>query len=161
MKKNESYAVYENRFGKIKISYNNTEITNIRKISIEESQNEGLPSNLSDMAFKNIQEYIKGKRKSLDFPYVLYGTEFQNKVWQALCRIPYGETRTYKEIATEIGNPKASRAVGMANSRNPILIVVPCHRVVGTGGKLFGYAGGLDMKSELLKLEKTFKEDII
>lgn len=84
----------------------------------------------------------------------LKGTEFQKKVWKQLTYIPYGETRTYKEIAVAIGNPKASRAVGMANNKNPITIVVPCHRVVGSNGKMVGYAGGLDMKKKLLDLEK-------
>ena len=102
-------------------------------------------------------EYLDGKRKEFDFPYKMIGTEFQKKVWHALTKIPYGETRTYKEIATAVGNPKASRAVGMANNRNPIFIVVPCHRVIGANGKLVGYAGGLDMKDALLSLEKSHK----
>lgn len=76
-------------------------------------------------------------------------------MWQELCKIPYGETRTYGEIAAAIGNPKAARAVGMANNKNPIIIAVPCHRVIGANGKLVGYAGGLDMKRDLLRLEKS------
>ena len=83
-----------------------------------------------------------------------WGTAFQQKVWKALLEIPYGETRTYGEIAAAIGSPKACRAVGMANRRNPIWIVVPCHRVVGAGGSLTGYAGGLAMKEALLQLER-------
>ena len=81
------------------------------------------------------------------------GTPFQKKVWNALQNIPYGETRTYKQIAEEIGNPKACRAVGMANNKNPMIIVVPCHRVIGANGKLVGYGGGLEMKRALLDLE--------
>lgn len=98
-------------------------------------------------------EYLSGKRKAFDFAFELDGTDFQNKVWEELTHIPYGETRTYKEIAIAIGNPKASRAVGMANNKNPISIVVPCHRVIGFDGKLVGYAGGLDMKKALIDLE--------
>lgn len=101
-----------------------------------------------------MMEYLNEKRTSFDFAYKLIGTEFEKKVWEQLLSIPYGETRTYKEIATAIGNPKASRAVGMANNKNPITIVVPCHRVIGTNGKMVGYAGGLDMKKALLNLEK-------
>ena len=82
------------------------------------------------------------------------GTPFQQKVWAALQEIPYGETRSYKEIAAMVGNEKACRAVGMANNRNPLPIFIPCHRVVGTNGKLVGYAGGLDVKTFLLELEK-------
>ena len=82
------------------------------------------------------------------------GTPFQMKCWQALCEIPYGETRTYRQQAERVGNPKACRAVGMSNHRNPIPIFIPCHRVVGTGGKLTGYAGGLEAKDQLLSLER-------
>ena len=85
------------------------------------------------------------------------GTAFQKKVWQALCSIPYGETRSYKEIAIQIGNERACRAVGMANNKNPIGILIPCHRVIGTNHKLVSYAGGLDKKAFLLKLEKENK----
>ncbi len=110
---------------------------------------------LSDWAFNQVCEYVKGIRKTFDFPYELHGTEFQKKVWNALCQIPYGETRTYKQIAAAVGSPKANRAVGMANNRNPIMVVVPCHRVIGTDGALIGYAGGLDMKKALLELERN------
>lgn len=103
---------------------------------------------------KELEEYFAGNRKVFTVPLDLRGTEFQKKVWEALREIPYGETRSYKEIAEKIGNPKASRAVGMANHRNPIGIVVPCHRVVGANGKLTGYAGGIPMKQALLELEK-------
>jgi methylated-DNA-[protein]-cysteine S-methyltransferase len=85
----------------------------------------------------------------------MHGTEFQMAVWQALQHIPYGETRSYREIAASIGRPKAVRAVGMANNRNPISIIVPCHRVIGHDGKLVGYGGGLPLKQYLLELERT------
>ena len=102
-----------------------------------------------------LDEYFIGERKSFDLPLAPKGTEFQKKVWDALKEIPYGETRTYGEIAEMVGNPKAARAVGMANNRNPIAIIVPCHRVVGANGKLVGYAGGMEQKEKLLHLEKT------
>lgn len=111
-------------------------------------------SALSDLAYSQILEYLEGKRRIFDFPYQMIGTEFQKRVWQKLCEIPYGETRTYKEIAEALGKPSAGRAVGMACSKNPIWIAVPCHRVIGAGGSLTGYAGGLDMKKALLQLEQ-------
>lgn len=100
-------------------------------------------------------EYFAGQRKDFDLPLCPKGTDFQQRVWAALREIPYGETRTYGEIAAAVGNPKAARAVGMANNRNPIAVIVPCHRVVGSGGKLVGYAGGLDKKEFLLELERV------
>ena len=95
-----------------------------------------------------------GRRREFQLPLAPKGTEFQQKVWKALLDIPYGETRSYGEIARAIGNPKASRAVGMANNRNPIAIIIPCHRVIGSTGKLVGYGGGLDKKEFLLNLER-------
>ena len=96
---------------------------------------------------------MKGERKKFDLPLNPKGTDFQKQVWKILCEIPYGETRSYKQIAEAIGNPKAVRAVGMANHRNPLLIVVPCHRVIGADGKLVEYGAGLDKKEFLLQLE--------
>ena len=101
-----------------------------------------------------LSEYFEGARTVFDLPLRLHGTEFQQKVWAALCTIPYGETRSYKQIAEQTGNPRACRAVGMANNRNPVSIIVPCHRVVGHNGALTGYGGGLPAKEYLLKLEK-------
>lgn len=106
---------------------------------------------------QQLEEYFAGKRQSFDLPLCPKGTEFQKKVWAALCEIPYGETRTYGEIAAAVGNPKAARAVGMANNRNPISVLVPCHRVIGSGGKLVGYGGGLDKKRFLLDLEQKYR----
>ena len=104
-------------------------------------------------AYRQLTEYLDGKRKSFDLPLAAKGTEFRKQVWQALCEIPYGQTRTYKQIAEAIGNPKSVRAVGMANNRNPLIIVVPCHRVIGSDGKMVGYAAGVDKKEFLLRLE--------
>ena len=100
-----------------------------------------------------LQEYFGGKRKIFNLPLSLHGTEFQLSVWKALQSIPYGETRSYKQIAELIGKPKACRAVGMANNRNPVMIIVPCHRVIGQDGSMVGYASGLDTKKYLLHLE--------
>lgn len=104
-------------------------------------------------AYTQLTEYLDGKRKVFDLPLAPKGTDFQKQVWQALCKIPYGQTRTYKQIAEAIGNPKGVRAVGMANNRNPLIIVVPCHRVIGSNGKMIGYAAGVDKKEFLLRLE--------
>jgi len=101
-------------------------------------------------------EYFNGARKSFDIPLGSYGTDFQMRVWNALSEIPYGETRTYSQIAETVGSPRACRAVGMACNRNPIAIIVPCHRVIGASGMLVGYEYGLDAKKYLLSLEKMY-----
>ena len=106
-----------------------------------------------DEAERQLREYFDGARKSFDLPLSQHGTPFQLAVWDALRQIPYGKTRSYGDIARQIGKPGAARAVGMANNRNPICIVVPCHRVIGANGSLTGYGGGLDKKEALLKLE--------
>ena len=103
---------------------------------------------------KEITEYLSGKRKEFDIPLKLCGTDFQRSVWNALLTIPYGETRSYRDIAEQIGNPNACRAVGMANHRNPVAIIVPCHRVIGADGSLTGFGGGLELKQQLLDLEQ-------
>ncbi|MED4227973.1 methylated-DNA--[protein]-cysteine S-methyltransferase [Neobacillus cucumis] len=99
-------------------------------------------------------EYLDGKRKGFTFPFDCHGTDFQQAVWNALCEIPYGETKSYSEIAHIINKPAAVRAVGTAIGANPVLISIPCHRVVGKNGSLTGYRGGLEMKTRLLELEK-------
>ena len=104
---------------------------------------------------KQVWEYFDGKRKNFDLPLNPQGTVFQKAVWSALQEIPFGETCSYKQIAEQIGNPKAVRAVGMANNRNPIAVIIPCHRVIGMDGGLTGYAGGLAVKQYLLNLEKN------
>jgi methylated-DNA-[protein]-cysteine S-methyltransferase len=100
-----------------------------------------------------LNEYLAGKRTRFTVPVVMTGTPFQRSVWQALLTIPFGETRTYQQLANAMGAPRAVRAVGAANGRNPISILVPCHRVIGANGKLTGYAGGLERKAALLQLE--------
>lgn len=103
---------------------------------------------------KELDAFFAGERKTFDLPLAPKGTEFQRKVWQTLQEIPYGETRTYKEIAGAAGSPKGFRAVGMANNKNPIAVLIPCHRVIGSSGKLVGYAGGVEKKAWLLALEQ-------
>lgn len=104
-------------------------------------------------ARRQLEEYLQGSRQSFDVKLCARGTVFQEKVWQALLEIPYGETRSYGEIAASVGSPKGARAVGMACNRNPILIMIPCHRVIGKNGSLTGFGEGLPMKEKLLKLE--------
>jgi len=106
-----------------------------------------------DEARKQLEEYFAGDRTDFDLPISPPGTEFQHEVWAALQQIPYGEVRSYGEIAAQIGHPGAARAVGLANGRNPIAVIVPCHRVIGASGALTGYGGGLDRKRLLLDLE--------
>jgi methylated-DNA-[protein]-cysteine S-methyltransferase len=107
-----------------------------------------------EKAQQELDEYFAGKRQRFDLPHEVQGTEFQKRVWQELQTIPYGETRSYKDIAKQVQSPLASRAVGLANNKNPISIIIPCHRVVGQNGKLTGYAGGLAAKEYLLDLEQ-------
>jgi len=104
-------------------------------------------------AERQLQDYFAGKRKTFSLKLDFTGTEFQKKVWAALLTIPFGETRSYAQIAEQIGNPNAVRAVGAANGKNPISIIAPCHRVIGSNGKLTGFAGGVEAKAFLLKLE--------
>jgi methylated-DNA-[protein]-cysteine S-methyltransferase len=106
-------------------------------------------------AARELREYFAGERREFSVPLDFRGTEFQNKVWRALRSIPFGETRSYGELAAVIGAPKASRAVGAANGRNPIPIILPCHRVIGSSGSLTGFGGGLPMKKQLLEHEQT------
>jgi methylated-DNA-[protein]-cysteine S-methyltransferase len=103
---------------------------------------------------RQLNEYFAGKRKAFSIALDMRGTQFQKNVWEALLAIPFGETRSYGELAKQLGNPRASRAVGAANGRNPVSIIVPCHRVIGSSGKLTGFAGGLGTKAHLLGLEK-------
>lgn len=108
-------------------------------------------------ASRQLKEYFEGKRTTFSLPLAPVGTEFQRKCWDALLTIPYGETRSYKDIAIAIGNEKACRAVGMANHNNPISIIIPCHRVIGANGSMVGYGGGLPVKEYLLKMEGALR----
>ena len=115
------------------------------------------PDAVISEAIRQLGEYFDGKRKSFELPLKPCGTPFQKSVWRALSDIPYGETRAYGDIAKSVGNEKACRAVGMANNKNPIAIVIPCHRVIGADGSLTGYAAGTDIKKFLLELENNNK----
>lgn len=148
------YAFCQNRLGKFRIDYEDGSLTGLQLVS-SEPDGPGNPTELTERASSELAEYLDGTRKSFDLPILLKGTPFQKKVWMALCSIPYGETRSYKDIAVQIGIKNAFRAVGMANNRNPLMIIVPCHRVIGSDGSLTGYACGLEIKRELLSLEKS------
>lgn len=142
--------------GIIGIEDNGSAITSVFMRSEEIDQNvQEKETVLIKETAKQLKEYFSGNRTSFDVPIEFEGTEFQRSVWNALCAIPYGETRSYGQIAKHINNPKAVRAVGGANNKNKIMILVPCHRVIGADGSLTGYAGGLDIKEKLLKLERS------
>ena len=148
---------YSTSIGKIGIAENGEAITNLYFGGEKTPQDvEVKETALIREAATQLNDYLAGKRKVFEVPVALKGTSFQQTVWKALTAIPYGETRSYKEIAESIGQPKACRAVGMANNKNPIAVLVPCHRVIGTNGKLVGYAGGLDIKEKLLGMEKRY-----
>lgn len=144
------YCEYQTKIGKIFISADDNSVV---EISFEKPGYEKKETYLIQKTCDQLKEYFDGKRKSFDLPLKLDGTEFQKKVWTELLKIPYGETVTYEDIAKSIGNKKASRAVGTANNKNKIMIIIPCHRVIGKNGNLTGYAGGLNIKKQLLHIE--------
>lgn len=125
---------------------------NGRAAAVDSGYSEGAPAFVEVIA--QLRKYFAGSLENFDLPLAPQGTAFQQKVWSELCRICYGQTISYGELATRIGNSKASRAVGLANGSNPIPIIIPCHRVIGSNGKLTGYGGGLPIKEKLLALEK-------
>lgn len=143
---------YNTTLGIIAITTEDDYVTNI---SFEKEFIETAETLTNRMAYQEISEYLEGSRKVFTLKYRLGGTAFQKRVWQELCNIPYGEVISYQELATRIGNEKASRAVGSANHRNPLPIIIPCHRVIGKNNKLVGYAGGIDIKAKLLEIEKS------
>lgn len=148
-------AVYHSPFGDMELTYEEDAVTAL-KMAEKKAAGEA-PEGLALKVFRELDEYFEGKRKTFDIPLRTHGTAFQEKVWAALRAIPYGEVRSYKEVAEAIGHPRAYRAVGMANNANPIFIIVPCHRVIGSDGSLTGYGGGLPMKKALLSLEKKHR----
>lgn len=147
-------AYYEIKFGIMCIVYEDDRLLSLQVVS--ERPEENIRTAFTDNVYEQISEYLAGRRKAFDIPYELKGRKFQQEVWHALEKIPYGETKSYGQIAREIGNGKAGRAVGGACNKNPIWLIVPCHRVVGANGSLTGYAGGVSMKEELLTLERDF-----
>ena len=136
--------------GKLYISADHNSIL---AISLNKPDLYGKETPLIKKAFKELDEYFSGKRKTFDLPLKLNGTEFQKKICQELIKIPYGKTISYKELAKRAGNENACRAAGMANNKNKIMIVIPCHRVIGSNGNLTGYAFGLEIKKQLLDME--------
>jgi len=147
-------AYYPCKYGTIKMQYEKDMLYALAITKTQTEKNE--PTQFTDKVFQEIEAYFSKKRKTFDIPYTFIGTPFQKKIWKELEKIPYGETRTYAEIAKNIGNPKACRAVGGACNKNPIWLIVPCHRVVGKKQSLTGYAYGIEMKQELLAIEKSW-----
>lgn len=150
-----NYYLYSSFIGDLYIAANDDAITYVGfgNISKKDAQWIRKETPVIASAYAQLQEYFYGKRQVFDLPLEPSGTLFYQKVWKALQNIPYGETRSYKEIAIAVGCPKGFRAVGMANHNNPIAIVIPCHRVVAANGTLGGYAGGIEIKRRLLELE--------
>lgn len=149
-------AYRDTAIGVIGIAENDGKITNLFfENATVPAELEMLETPVLTEAFKQLEEYLSGERKSFDLPLLPYGTAWQLKCWSALLEIPYGETATYGDIARRVGNPKGFRAVGLANNRNPIAVIIPCHRVIGADGSLTGFGGGLGVKEKLLELEKN------
>ncbi len=144
-------AYYDFEFGKLEITYKDEILYSLKVVKNEEVNNR---TKFTDKIFKEVEEYLTGKRKEFDIKYIFIGTTFQKQVWTLLEKIPYGKTCTYLDIAKKMGNSKLSRAIGCACNKNPIWLIVPCHRVIGSNNKLVGYAGGLKMKTKLLEIEK-------
>ena len=153
-------AVYKIPFGYITVQYEDKVLLSLicAQKEPEISSDNWVFSDFSNEVFRQIREYINGARTDFDINYRLSGTEFQLSVWRELLKIPYGETRTYREIAAAVGNSKAARAVGRSINKNPLHIIIPCHRVIGTDGSLTGYAGGLGIKEKLLDTERKNKK---
>lgn len=149
-----NYFCYDTEIGRIKISEKDEKIIGLVFSDYKKEDEIEKETDAIRKTYLQLKEYLSGKRKNFDIEIEMIGTEFQKKVWKELLNIPYGETRSYKDIAIAIGNGKACRAVGSANNKNPIAIIVPCHRVIGSNGSMTGYAGGLDIKEKLLKIEK-------
>lgn len=146
-----SISYFPSKFGTLAIEDDGEYVIGI---SLEEG--EGVPTDVALRAFEEISEYLSGKRKEFTFKIRTEGTDFQKSVWDAISEIPYGETRTYAQIADRTGRPKAVRAAGSACGTNPITIVIPCHRVVRTGGKAGNYLYGTEMKESLLRMERGY-----
>ena len=151
-----TYYYYQSPIGCLKLTATEDALTALQ--FVEKAACEAkltIPSNkIIQQVCKQLDEYFTGRRKMFDLPLSLTGTPFQQKVWKALQQIPYGQTISYAQLAQSVGNPKACRAVGSANGKNPVAIIIPCHRVINTGGKLGGDDYGLEVKKQLLDLEE-------
>ena len=150
------YYTYETPFGSMVIVSDGSAINAMYLENFKYCDGKKAADSITDLAAKQLEEYFSGKRCRFDVPLRPAGTAFQQSVWQGLISIPYGETRSYKQVAQMVGSANASRAVGMANNKNPIVIFLPCHRVIGSNGSLVGYAYGLEMKRKLLEMEEKF-----
>jgi methylated-DNA-[protein]-cysteine S-methyltransferase len=151
------YCTIDSPIGPLTLAGRGPVLTNLRMVDqTHEPSHDGWSLNPEafNNAIKQLDAYFAGELTDFDIEFDLQGTEFQQRVWKALLTIPYGETRSYAEIAEQIGTAGAARAVGLANGRNPIAIIIPCHRVIGANGRLTGYGGGLDRKRTLLELEQ-------
>ncbi len=146
------YSTYESPIGTITLASDGIALT---RLDFARNTQDTTQLEIFTTTKQELDEYFRGKRKAFTIPLQTQGTPFQRQVWDALLTIPYGETRSYEDMAIQIGRPKACRAIGMANNRNAIGILIPCHRVIGKDGSLIGYAGGLDKKIALLELEST------
>ncbi len=165
MQKDEKYREFlDSPVGKIVILANETAVTGVYFYdAVKEAETDGsaaggtgaCPNSVTALAAREITEYLEGKRKEFDIPVEEHGTPFQERVWAELSRIPYGETVSYGELAERIGAPGASRACGSANGKNPVSIIVPCHRVIKADGTAGGYGGGPERKKFLLELERS------
>jgi methylated-DNA-[protein]-cysteine S-methyltransferase len=145
------YGYYESPIGLLEVICTKEGLLSVE--FVDKKLSEVYPNSLLEEVLKQLDQYFKGERKEFDVPLSLGGTPFQNQVWNELQNIPFGRTLSYKELAVKLGNEKATRAVGNANGKNPISIIVPCHRVIGSNKSLTGYAGGLDRKKWLLEHE--------
>lgn len=145
-------ASFSSPVGIVEVTATNTHITSV--LFVEEPRPETERSAVLTQAIEQLQQYFRGERTTFTVPYEQQGTAFQQRVWQALTTVPYGEMASYKQIATLIDNEKAVRAVGMTNSKNQLTILVPCHRIIGSSGKLTGYTGGVWRKQWLLEHER-------
>lgn len=146
-------AIYSSEYGEFRIRTDGHAITALSWDPLRSGDDAQETTALTDRAFEQLLEYFRGQRCVFDLPLSAKGTAFQEAVWNALLEIPYGQTLSYGELAARIGRPRAARAVGGANNKNPIGILIPCHRVIGANGTLVGYAGGLELKRQLLSIE--------
>ena len=154
------YYSYHTSIGEIWIVEEDGFIVNV-KYTLDISNIKERETPLIKKTYHQIAEYLKNKRETFDIPLRLKGTKFQQRVWAALQTIPYGEVWSYKHLAKVIDCPKGCRAVGNANNRNPIAIIIPCHRVVGINGELVGYAGGINIKKQLLDIEQNENTEVV
>lgn len=151
-----TFFVYPTPMGRITLASDGSSLTQLAFGAVE-LVGTNTPTVLTNEAANQVQEYLAGRRKAFDLPLDPHGTAFQQQVWDALQHIPYGETRSYQQVAQMLGKPQAMRAVGGANNKNPLPIVIPCHRVIGASGDLVGYVAGLKIKKFLLDLEQAHR----